>query len=166
MWLHQLARLLKPLGGTIKENLSHSPHFSPSSPICASLPSLYYMRYETSLIHLISPLIRSGGSAKAEAKIRQYRSSLCRSGRNKRAVGAAVNSHFPGIGLDERCVAAKKYSGYIAAAAWVEKTAQIHINGFDWSTGRNPSEDSLSEMSTCVCVCVYVWGLGLVKWFV
>lgn len=46
-------------------------------------------------------------------------------------VGAAINSYFPGIGLDERCVAAKKYSSYIAAAASVEKTAQIHINAFD-----------------------------------
>lgn len=91
------------------------------------------MKYEASLIHSISPLIRQGGSAKAKAKIRQYRLSLCRSGRNKRGVGEAVNSYFPGTGPDERCVAAKKYSWYIAAAAAasMEKTAQIHINGFD-----------------------------------
>lgn len=137
MWLHQLARPLKPLGGTIKENLTHSPHFSPSSPSSASLPSLhlpasrFHMKYGASFIHSISPLIRQGGSAKAKAKIRQYRLSLCRSGRNKRGVGTAVNSYFPSTGLDERCVAAKKYSCYIAAAARTEKTAQIHINGFD-----------------------------------
>lgn len=46
-------------------------------------------------------------------------------------MGVAVNSYFPGTGPDERCVAAKKYSWYIAAAASMEKTAQIHINGFD-----------------------------------
>lgn len=42
-------------------------------------------------------------------------------------VGAAI---FPGTGLDERSLTAKKYSSYIAAAS-MDKTAQIHINGFD-----------------------------------
>lgn len=89
------------------------------------------MKYETSLIHSISPLIRLGGSAKAEAKIQQYRLCLCRSGSRKKGGGGAVNSYFPGTGLDERCVAGKKYSSYTAAAASAEKTAQIHINAFD-----------------------------------
>lgn len=90
------------------------------------------MKYGASLIHSISPLIRQGGSAKAKAKIWQYHLSLCRSGSSKSRGGwAAVNSYFPSTGPDERCVAAKKYSWYIAAAASMEKTAQIHINGFD-----------------------------------
>lgn len=41
MWLHQLARPLKPRGGAIKESLAHSQHFSPSPPISSSLPFSY-----------------------------------------------------------------------------------------------------------------------------
>lgn len=96
MWLHKLAGLLKPLGGTIKENLALSPHFSSSFPISLSmhLPVFFaHMKYEAPLIHPIQ-LIRQDGSAKARVKIQQYLLPLCRSGSNKRRRRTAVKEPF------------------------------------------------------------------------
>lgn len=131
MWLHQLARPLKPRGGAIKESLAHSQHFFPSSPISSSLPFSYEV---WSLSHSFDiPTNKAGRFSQGQSKKSGNITCLYVEVAGVKVGGgwAAVNSYFPSTGPDERCVAAKKYSWYIAAAASMEKTAQIHINGFD-----------------------------------
>lgn len=177
MKLHKLAGLQKPLGGTIKENLAHSPHFSSSSPISPSmhLPVFFsHMKYEASLIHSIQ-LIRQDGSAKARVKIQQYLLPLCRSGSNKKrgGGGAAVKEPFS----RQRhwwkiCQSYKHTAAVILLLQAGRKHPRIHINGFDWSRGRKLPADSLSGTSSCMCedfpkICLDTcaeWRVRVFKW--
>lgn len=143
MWLCKLVWLLKPLGGTIKENLAHSLHFSSSSPISPSmhLPVFFsHMKYEASLIHSIQ-LIRQDGSAKARAKIRRYWLPLCRSGWNKKRGGSCKRAIFQAQALMKDLLMLKSAAAIAAASADNNsKTSQIRIAGFDRSTERNPPD--------------------------